>query len=57
MVLYLSVWLRLHAERRAAAALGWGLIAGIVVSTISIGFSLLANSGASTEFSGVGRSL
>ena len=38
------------------AILEYGLIAGLIVATIAVGFSLLAN-GLSSRFSGVGHSL
>jgi Flp pilus assembly pilin Flp len=56
MILYLSVRVRLLADRRAVTALEYGLIAGVIVATIAVGFSLLAN-GLSTKFSGIGHSL
>ena len=56
MILYLSIWLRLAADRHAVTALEYGVIGGVVVATIAIGFRLLANS-ASNKFGGVGTSL
>jgi Flp pilus assembly pilin Flp len=56
MIVYLSVWLHVQADRRAVTALEYGLIAGLIVATIAVGFSLLAN-GLSSRFSGVGHSL
>jgi Flp pilus assembly pilin Flp len=56
MLLYLSVWLQIKADRRAVTALEYGLIAAIIVATIVGGFRLLANS-VSTKFSTIGGSL
>jgi Flp pilus assembly pilin Flp len=56
MIVYLLIWLRLQADRRALTALEYGLIAGVIIATIAVGFSLLANN-ASGKFSGIGHSL
>ena len=56
MVEFVRVWLSLKADRRAVTALEYGLIAGVIVATIAVGFSLLANS-LSDKFSGIGTSL
>ena len=53
---YAKTWLELKLDRRAVTALEYGLIAGVIVATIAVGFSLLANS-LSNKFSGVGTSL
>jgi len=52
----LRAWSLLETDRRAVTALEYGLIAGVLVGTIVVGFSLLANS-LSTEFNTVGASL
>jgi Flp pilus assembly pilin Flp len=44
------------ADRRGVTALEYGLIAGIVVATIAVGFGDLANS-LSNKFKGIGGSL
>ena len=56
MILYVTTWLQLKADRRAVTALEYGLIAGVIVATITVGFKILANS-ASTKFSTIGGSL
>jgi Flp pilus assembly pilin Flp len=53
---YLTLWLRLNADRRAVTALEYGLIAGVIVATIAVGFSLLAND-LSQQFSDIGNSV
>jgi Flp pilus assembly pilin Flp len=52
----MSLCLSLTRERRAVTALEYGLIAAVIVATIAVGFSLLANS-LSTQFSSIGGSL
>jgi Flp pilus assembly pilin Flp len=49
-------WTMLKSDRRAVTALEYGLIAGVIVATIAVGFSLLANS-LSAEFQSIGGSL
>ena len=56
MVEFIRVWLSLKTDRRAVTALEYGLIAGVIVATIAVGFSLLAND-LSTKFGDVGGSL
>ena len=56
MVLFLTTWLQIQTDRRAVTALEYGLIAGVIVATITIGFKLLANN-LSTKFSTIGSSL
>jgi pilus assembly protein Flp/PilA len=56
MVEYIKTWLELKLDRRAVTALEYGLIAGVIVATIAVGFTLLANN-LSTKFSGIGGSL
>jgi Flp pilus assembly pilin Flp len=53
---YLLLCVRLKANRRAVTSLEYGLIGGIIVWAIAIGFSELAGS-LSTKFSGIGHSL
>lgn len=48
--------LAFRADRRAVTALEYGLIAGVIVATIAVGFTLLANA-LSAQFVGVGSSL
>jgi pilus assembly protein Flp/PilA len=56
MSLYLLTWLQLKVDRRAVTALEYGLIAGVIVAVILVGFTSLANS-LSSKFASVGRSL
>ncbi len=56
MIEYVKTWLELKFDRRAVTALEYGLIAGVIVATIAVGFSLLAGN-LSTKFSGIGQSL
>jgi Flp pilus assembly pilin Flp len=56
MVLYVVTYLKIRADRRAVTALEYGLIAGIIVATITVGFKVLATS-LSTKFSVIGGSL
>ena len=56
MIEYVKTWLELKLDRRAVTALEYGLIAGVIVATITVGFSLLANS-LSKSFSTIGGSL
>ena len=56
MTFYLLVWLQLKADRRAETALEYGLIAGVIVATIAVGFGSLSNS-LSTKFTSIGHSL
>jgi Flp pilus assembly pilin Flp len=56
MIEFVKTWLELKIDRRAVTALEYGLIAGVIVATITVGFSLLANS-LSKSFSTIGGSL
>jgi Flp pilus assembly pilin Flp len=56
MIDFPRVWLAIKMDRRAVTALEYGLIAGVIVATIAVGFSLLAN-GLSTQFGDIGGSL
>jgi Flp pilus assembly pilin Flp len=56
MIEFAKSWLELKIDRRAVTALEYGLIAGVIVATITVGFSLLANS-LSKSFSTIGGSL
>jgi pilus assembly protein Flp/PilA len=53
---YLFQWLQLRCDRRAVTALEYGLIAGLIVATIAVGFGILGSQ-LSNEFSGIGDSL
>jgi len=52
----IATLLTFKADRRAVTALEYGLIAGVIVATIAVGFALLANA-LSTQFVGIGSSL
>lgn len=56
MLQYVQLWLKLRGDHRAVTALEYGLIAGLIVATIAVGFSLLAND-LSTQFEDLGNSL
>ena len=56
MVQIVRNWFAITVDRRAVTALEYGLIAGLIVATIAVGFSLLANS-LSTQFVDIGSSL
>ena len=56
MLQYAKLWFGLRADRRAVTALEYGLIAGVIVATIAVGFSLLAND-LSHEFETIGNSV
>ena len=56
MIQYAKTWLEMKLDRRAVTALEYGLIAGVIVATIAVGFGTLANS-LSGKFSTIGGSL
>jgi Flp pilus assembly pilin Flp len=56
MIEYAKTWLEIKLDRRAVTALEYGLIAGVIVATIAVGFSVLATS-LSTKFSTIGSGL
>ena len=56
MIRYTMTWLQFNADRRAVTALEYGLIAGVIVAVIVVGFHVLANS-ESTSFSTIGGKL
>jgi Flp pilus assembly pilin Flp len=56
MTQIIAPFLALKADRRAVTALEYGLIAGVIVATIAVGFATLANS-LSSQFVGIGGSL
>ena len=56
MLLRLAALLELQRDRRAVTALEYGLISGVIVAIIMVGFKLLATS-LSTKFSAIGGSL
>lgn len=56
MLLYVTTWLQLKADRRALTALEYGLVGSVLLATVVVGFKLLANS-ASSKFGTIGGSL
>lgn len=56
MLQYATQWLNLTGDRRGVTALEYGLIAGVIVATIAVGFSLLAND-LSQQFQDLGNSV
>jgi Flp pilus assembly pilin Flp len=56
MCLYVLTWLQLKTDRRAVTALEYGLIGGVIVAVILLGFRGLANS-LSSKFVTIGSSL
>ncbi|MSP00284.1 MAG: Flp family type IVb pilin [Acetobacteraceae bacterium] len=56
MILVAQTWLALKQDRRAVTALRYGLIAGMIVAMVAVGFSSLANA-LSNQFSSIGGSL
>ncbi len=53
---FIAYWLELKYDRRAVTALEYGLIAGIIVAVIALGFGVLGTN-LSNKFSKVGNSL
>ena len=53
---YCKTWLELKTDKRAVTALEYGLIAGVLVATIIVGFGLLGN-GLSTRFNNIAKQL
>jgi Flp pilus assembly pilin Flp len=56
VVQYATTWFRLKTDCRAVTALEYGLIAGVIVATIAVGFAVLAND-LSTQFTNIGGSV
>lgn len=56
MIGYAKLWLSLKTGKRAVTALEYGLIAGLIVATIAVGFSLLVN-GVQQKFEDLGNSV
>ena len=49
---YVKTWLELKTDKRAVTALEYGLIAGVLVVTMIVGFNFLGNK-MSTQFNNV----
>jgi Flp pilus assembly pilin Flp len=56
MRFYRRILLRLYYDRRAVTALEYAIIAGIIVTTIVVGFTSLGDA-LSNKFSNIGGSL
>jgi len=56
MIQYVKTWLEIKADRRAVTALEYGLIAGVIVAVITLGFTGLANA-LSGKFLSIGGNL
>jgi Flp pilus assembly pilin Flp len=56
MIHFISAWLQLKSDQLAVTALEYGLIAGIIVATLTLGFNVLMTS-ESSKFISVGSSL
>jgi Flp pilus assembly pilin Flp len=56
MVPYTSAWLQLQPDHRAVTTLEYGLIAGIIVATLTLGFNIPMTD-ESSKFISVGTSL
>jgi Flp pilus assembly pilin Flp len=56
MAKFIERWLRVKLGRRAVTSLEYGLIAGVIVATIAVGFRILS-SDLSAKFSNIGVSL
>jgi len=56
MTRIVAIFLAIKADRRAVTALEYGLIAGLIVVTIAVGFAGLANA-LSNQFMAIGSSL
>ena len=56
MVEFFEIWLELKLGKRGVTSLEYGLIAGVIVATIAVGFKVLANN-LSSKFSGIGTIL
>lgn len=56
MITYVKTWLEIRLDKRAVTALEYGLLAGVIVATVMVGFQLLGTS-LSKSFSVIGGSL
>ena len=51
---FAKLWFALRADRRAVTALEYGLIAGMIIAVIGVGFAVLADD-LSQQFANVGQ--
>ncbi len=56
MIEIFKTLMALKSDRRAVTALEYGLIAGVIVATVAVGFGVLAGD-LSTKFNNIGGSL
>ncbi len=56
MVVYLSTWLALSADRRAVTFVEYGVIAGVIVVVLMAGFGI-PGANLSARFSSIGTSI
>lgn len=56
MIEFVKTWLALKSDRRAVTALEYGLIAGVIVATIAVGFNTLGTD-LSAKFTSIAGSL
>jgi Flp pilus assembly pilin Flp len=53
---YIKTWLEIKTDKRAVTALEYGLIAGVLVVTVLVGFQTLG-SGIQTKFKNIATTL
>ncbi|MGA3000322.1 MAG: Flp family type IVb pilin [Acetobacteraceae bacterium] len=56
MIQLAMAWLAFRADRRGVTALEYGLIAGVIVAVITLGFTSLADA-LSSQFTSIGDDL
>jgi Flp pilus assembly pilin Flp len=56
MIQFATHLLAIKADRRAVTALEYGLLAGVIVAVIAVGFTSLANA-LSSQFTTIGQQL
>jgi Flp pilus assembly pilin Flp len=56
MIEFAKTWLALKTDRRAVTALEYGLIAGVIVATVAVGFNVLGTD-LSAKFSSIAAGL
>jgi Flp pilus assembly pilin Flp len=56
MIEFVKTWLSLKADRRAVTALEYGLIAGVIVATVAVGFNVLGGD-LSAKFNSIATSI
>jgi Flp pilus assembly pilin Flp len=56
MIQIAAIWLSIKTDRRGVTALEYGLLAGVIVAVIALGFTNLADA-LSSEFTTIGSGL